>query len=58
MIAMSDFRAEVQTRIVSFRAHQERFDREREEYFTATLAKARAAIRNDTALSPSRPVNR
>jgi hypothetical protein len=58
MIATSDFRAEVQTRIVSFRAHQERFDREREEYFTATLAKARAAIRNDTALSPSRPVNR
>jgi hypothetical protein len=58
MIATSDFRTEVQTRIVSFRAHQERFDREREEYFTATLAKARATIRNDTAQPPSPPVNR
>ncbi|THD71143.1 MAG: hypothetical protein E7813_06135 [Bradyrhizobium sp.] len=54
----SDFRTEIQARIESFRAHQERFDREREEYFSATLAKARAAIRNDTAPPPSRPVSR
>jgi len=43
---------------VSFRAHQQRFDREREEYFSATLGKARAAIRNETAppLRGGRPI--
>ncbi len=42
--ATSDFRTEIQARVTSFRAHQQRFDREREEYFSATLARARAAI--------------
>src|SRR5271165_508239 len=37
----SDFQRELKTRIASFRAHQERFNREREEYFTATLARLR-----------------
>ncbi len=39
-----DFRSEMKERIANFRKHQERFNREREEYFSATLAKARAAI--------------
>jgi hypothetical protein len=56
--APSDFRAEIQARIESFRAHQERFDREREEYFSATLAKARAALPNENAPRHSRPVSR
>jgi hypothetical protein len=56
--AASDFRTEIQARIESFRAHQERFDREREEYFSATLAKARAAIRNETAPRPSGRLSR
>ena len=47
-----DFRNEVQARVASFRKHQERFEREREEYCATTLARLRAAIR-DTA--PSRP---
>jgi hypothetical protein len=47
--ATSDFRTEMQNRIASFRAHQERFNRERAEYFSATLAKARAAIDDDFA---------
>jgi hypothetical protein len=32
----------IQRRLASFKAHQERFEREREEYFRKTLAKARA----------------
>ncbi len=44
-----DFRSEMQARVASFRAHQERFHREREAYFNATLAKARAAIANDAS---------
>ena len=47
--ATSDFRTEIQNRIASFRAHQERFNRERAEYFSTTLAKARAAIDDDFA---------
>jgi len=39
-----DFRTELRQRIATFRKHQERFNREREEYFTATLARLRAAI--------------
>jgi hypothetical protein len=40
----SDFQREIQDRIESFRKHQERFNRERAEYFNATLARLRAAI--------------
>ena len=43
-IVSSDVRREIGARIASFRAHQERFRREREDYFNATLGKARAAI--------------
>jgi len=43
-IVSSDVRSEIGARIASFRAHQERFRREREDYFNATLGKARAAI--------------
>ena len=46
----SDFQREIQDRIESFRKHQERFNRERAEYFNATLARLRAAI--DEAGSP------
>ena len=49
----SDFRNEIRTRVASFRAHQERFNREREEYCRATLAKARAGIGDLSA--PARP---
>jgi len=46
-----DFRSEMQTRIANFRKHQERFEREREEYCAATLSRLRAAIR-DPSLRP------
>lgn len=37
---------EIRARIASFRAHQERFNREREEYFSQTLAKLRAELKD------------
>ena len=43
--AVGDFRTEMQARIANFRKHQERFEREREEYCAETLTKLRAAIR-------------
>ncbi|QOZ08860.1 hypothetical protein [Bradyrhizobium sp. CCBAU 51765] len=44
--ASGDFRTEMQARLANFRKHQERFEREREEYCTATLTRLRAAIRD------------
>lgn len=45
----SDFRSEMQARIANFRKHQERFEREREEYCAATLTRLRAEIRNPSS---------
>jgi hypothetical protein len=49
-----DLRAEMQSRVARFRAHQERFTREREAYCSATLAKARAGIGNASTVRPSK----
>jgi hypothetical protein len=35
-------RALIHSRLMNFKAHQQRFQREREEYFAMTIAKARA----------------
>ncbi|EJN11783.1 hypothetical protein PMI42_04796 [Bradyrhizobium sp. YR681] len=51
--ASGDFRSEMQGRIASFRKHQERFEREREEYCAATLTKLRAAIRDPSLRRPA-----
>jgi hypothetical protein len=40
-----DFQSEIRARVASFRAHQERFNREREAYCTATMAKVHAALK-------------
>jgi hypothetical protein len=40
-----DFQAEIRARVANFRAHQERFNREREAYCTATMAKVHATLR-------------
>jgi hypothetical protein len=48
-----DFQSEVRARIASFRAHQERFNREREAYCTATMAKVHAALKEGKL--PPRP---
>jgi hypothetical protein len=44
--APGEMAAEIRARVASFRAHQERFNREREEYFATTLARLRAAIKD------------
>jgi hypothetical protein len=54
----SDFQRELKSRIASFRAHQERFNREREEYCSATLARVRAAIKDGPPASPRGQGNR
>jgi hypothetical protein len=51
-IVSVDFRSEMQARIANFRKHQERFEREREEYCAATLIKLRAAIRDPSTTRP------
>jgi len=49
-IVPSELQREIQSRIEGFRAHQERFNRERAEYFNATLARLRASL--DDAAAP------
>jgi hypothetical protein len=43
-IVPSEMQNEIRNRIANFRAHQERFNRERAEYFNATLTRLRAAL--------------
>jgi hypothetical protein len=50
----SEVRAEMQARVANFRKHQERFNRDRDEYYSATFARLRAAIGRDSASPPSR----
>ena len=50
----SDFRTEIQASVANFRAHQERFHRDRDEYYRATFAKVRAAIGSDPTPPPLR----
>jgi hypothetical protein len=50
----SEFRAEMQARVANFRKHQERFHRDRDEYYSATFARLRAAIGNNSTSPPSR----
>jgi hypothetical protein len=40
-----DFQSEIKARVASFRAHQERFSREREAYCSATMAKVHTALK-------------
>ena len=40
-----DFQSEIRARVANFRAHQERFNREREAYCTATMAKVHATLK-------------
>jgi hypothetical protein len=45
-------RAEMQARVASFLAHQERFNRDRDQYYTATFARLRAAMEDGPATPP------
>jgi hypothetical protein len=48
-----DFRSEIKARVANFRAHQQRFLREREEYCSETMAKVRASLRDGPELPRS-----
>ena len=47
-----DFQSEIRARVASFRAHQERFNREREAYCTATMAKVHASLKEGERSPP------
>lgn len=47
-VALTDIQKEIRDRVASFRAHQQRFNREREEYFSATIAKLKASMKDLT----------
>jgi len=44
--ALSDIQREIRDRVASFRAHQQRFNKEREEYFSATIARLKASMKD------------
>jgi hypothetical protein len=52
-VRLSEFREEIRGRVAAFRAHQELFHRERDEYFNSVLAK----IRPLTGHAPKAPDN-
>ena len=45
-VVVSDIQKEIRDRVASFRAHQQRFNKEREEYFSATIAKLKASMKD------------
>ena len=49
----SDVRKDIQGRVAAFQAHQHRFQREREAYFTSVLTKLRSAIENGPETPPT-----
>src|SRR5215471_14440346 len=53
-IISSELKAELEARIADFRAHQERFNREREQYFSDTLARLRAKIKDAPPPGPGK----
>jgi hypothetical protein len=48
----SEYQNEIQARVANFRAHQQRFLKEREDYCSTTMAKVQKALNN---LPPPRP---
>jgi hypothetical protein len=42
----SEYQNEIQARVANFRAHQQRFLREREDYCTSTMAKVQKALKD------------
>jgi hypothetical protein len=52
VVTLSPVRAEIEGRVAAFRAHQQRFDRERDRHFTSVLTGIRAAITDSSRASP------
>jgi hypothetical protein len=57
-ISHSDMRDEIQRRVAAFRVRQQLFDRDRDEYCNATMAKARAATAHAVKASDKQPLKR
>ncbi len=45
-VVLTYIQREIRDRVASFRAHQQRFNKEREEYFSATIAKLKASMKD------------
>jgi hypothetical protein len=45
-VVLTDIQKEIRDRVANFRAHQQRFNKEREEYFSATIAKLKASMKD------------
>lgn len=52
LVARSPVREEIEGRVAAFRAHQQRFDRERDRHFNSVLTGIRAAI-TDPSRAPT-----
>jgi hypothetical protein len=50
LVVRGEMASEIRARIAGFRAHQERFNRERDEYFSATLARLKATLNDRSSL--------
>ena len=53
-----EFQSEIQARVANFRAHQERFNREREAYCSATMAKVHAVAQGQRAAAAAGQIAR
>ena len=51
-VIRSAVRQEIEGRVAAFRAHQQRFDRERDRHFNSVLTGIRAAITDPSKASP------
>jgi len=54
----SELREEIQGRVAAFRAHQELFHRDRDEYYNSVLAKVRAATDRPSKVADDQPTKR
>ena len=57
-LKQSDLREEIQRRVAVFRARQQLFERDRDEYCRAMLAKVRAITEQAAKVSERRPIKR
>ncbi|MGA2054603.1 MAG: hypothetical protein ABSG88_04800 [Bradyrhizobium sp.] len=57
-ISHGDFRDEIGRRVAAFRARQQAFHRDRDEYCNAMMAKARAATEQAVKARDNRPLKR
>lgn len=53
-----DFREEIRGRMAAFRAHQELFNRDRDEYCNSILAKARSTAERPSKAPDDHPIKR